>query len=303
VTTSFSIGAVEARGAIPEDDMSTLLITDLGELRDENCPQLRRALEARQPDFDLVAYVVRNLGFIACRRIARGMRIQMRPHVVSQVALTKLFQLLVEDRPERVGISFVDRPAMEQIVGDWSRALSVLDVSAGEAQDNLGELFLRRSRQLAELKPRDPLARLFGRWRARSGAVDLDDLPTVVGRSLRKRHVVLEPPSGSGPLRLRSFGGGFPTYGTAWHQRGNAMSVEHHPDYRYGKWVNKLYRDALDQREPMLDDIDALIARPQLGRERFRYRRLMLPIRGRDGTLRLLGASVFDADIDLRLKA
>jgi hypothetical protein len=281
--------------------MSTLLITDTGEVREAECPDLRRALLA-QPDIDIVAFVVRNMGFIAYRRVGRAARIQMRPHVVSKVALTKLFQLLVEEQPERVGINFVDaQSSIEQIVGDWARALSALDWRTGAAQDGLNDLFLRRSRNLDELAGDDPLAAVFGRWRARSGEIDLDGVPEVVGRRLWNRHFVVEPPRRGAVPILRSLGGGFPTYKTDWHERGDARSL-HHPDYYYGKWVASLFHEALARREPTLDDIDALIARPRIGRKRFRYRRLSLPIRGRDETLRVLGVSVLDTRIDLRLK-
>jgi hypothetical protein len=282
--------------------MSTLLITDTGEVRTADCPDLRRMFMA-QSDIDFAGFAVRNMGFIAYRRLARAVRIQIRPRVVSKVALTKLFQLLVEERPERVGINFVEaQSTMEQIVGDWARALRALDWRTGAAQDGLSELFLRRRRNFDQLDARDPLAGVFGRWRDRSGEVDIDGVADVVGRRLLKRHFVFEPPTrGSGALILRSLGGGFPTYNADWHARGDALSL-HHPDYYYGKWVTGLFHEALARREPSLDDVDALISRPRLGRERFRYRRLSLPIRGRDGMLRVLGVSVLDPGIDLRVK-
>ena len=280
--------------------MSTLLITDAGELRDSDCPRLRRELFNPRPDFGFIDFCVRNLGFIAFRRLDGNCQVRLRPAKVSKVALALLFQLLGDERPERVVLSQLEGEAADQLIRDWRQAVRSIGATIGAAQDGIGEAFLRATRDLDQLTARDPLAAMFGRWRACGGEVEVAEIPAVIGHRLLKRHIVVEPPKGRGGLALRSVGGGFLTFDHALHARGPATVVEHHPDYYYGKWVTQLYRQVLDERQPVLDDVDAFIARPRQGRERVRYRRLVVPIRGRDGSLRLLGASVLDPRIDLR---
>jgi hypothetical protein len=280
--------------------VSTLLITDSGEMHDANSHSLRRELGISRPDFDFLAYVVRNIGFIGFRRGDRALRVQLRPSVASKVALTRLFQLLAEEQPQSVVINLVDEPVVEQILGGWRRALPVIDRLIGMAQDSLGDCFLSAARDIAALDACDPLAGMFNRWCARNGMAEVKDIPDLVGRALAQRHVVVEVQDAA--LTLRHVGGGFPTYKRTRRTRRNTMDVELHPDFYYGKWVKQRYQSALARREPVLADVDALIAQPQRGRSRWRYRHLLLPIRGRDAGLRLLGASVIDASIDLRVK-
>lgn len=280
--------------------MSTLLITDSGELRDADCPRLRRELLHPVGDFRFIDYCVRNLGFIAFRRLEGNCQVRLRPAKVSKVALALLFQLLGDERPERVVLSREESQPADQLIRDWRHAVHSIGATVGAAQDGIGEAFLRATRDLRQLDARDTLGGMFSRWRERAGQVDVSAIPALVGEGLLSRHIVVERPADRGGLTLRSLGAGFLTVDNALYAHGPATNVEHHPDYYYGQWVSELYRAAFERCEPMLDDVDAFIARPREGRQRVRYRRLVVPIRGRDDSMRLLGASVLDSSIDLR---
>ena len=71
---------------------------------------------------------------------------------------------------------------------------------------------------------------------------------------------------------------------------------------RYGKWVARLYQQALSCGEPLLEDVDAVVMWPDQPRQSYRYRRLVLPFKRRDGSSVLLGTTLHDPDIDLRIK-
>jgi hypothetical protein len=274
-----------------------LLITDRGDVRDAHCPELRRELWSTDADFDLVRYVVRNIGFIEISRIGGAHRIRLCPQAVSKMALVKLFQFFAERQPARVAVSFDDDEAMDCILGNWVQALTFLDRRISVQQEGLGERFLYRQGDLAELKRRDPLSHLLARWRERGGRAELSEVTALAGRSLRRRYVVAEPSASGHALELRASGGGFATSDVGCIE---PMKLTHHPDYRYGQWVNQRYRSALELGGPVLGEVDALISRPHSGVERFRYRHLLVPIRSSDGALRLLGAPVLDNSIDLR---
>ena len=63
------------------------------------------------------------------------------------------------------------------------------------------------------------------------------------------------------------------------------------------------YRDVLNSGEPDLGDVDAVISWPQASRQSFRYRRLLLPFRTTENSAMLLGATLTDPSINLRVKA
>lgn len=104
--------------------MSTLLITDAGEVRDGNCPRLRHELHPTG-DFRFIDYCVRNLGFIAFRRLDGNCQVRLRPATVSKVALALLFQLLGDEQPERVMLSREEaEAAADQLIRDWRQAVN-----------------------------------------------------------------------------------------------------------------------------------------------------------------------------------
>lgn len=77
--------------------------------------------------------------------------------------------------------------------------------------------------------------------------------------------------------------------------------MEEQPDRAYGRWVVDAYYDAVQSTAPRLDQVDAIVSWPQEGRLRMRYKRLIVPIRVSDQEVYLLGGSVVDDRIDLRV--
>ena len=59
---------------------------------------------------------------------------------------------------------------------------------------------------------------------------------------------------------------------------------------------------ALSCGQPLLEDVDAVVMWPDQPRQSYRYRRLVLPFKRRDGSSVLLGTTLHDPDIDLRIK-
>ena len=82
----------------------------------------------------------------------------------------------------------------------------------------------------------------------------------------------------------------------------DGLRVEDQPDYAYGKWVSGPYRQVLSTGEPSLEDVDAVITWPQQPRTSYRYRRLVVPFKGESDSTLLLGVTLVDPDIDLRVK-
>jgi len=84
---------------------SGILIDDRGESWSDNSPDLARRLGYREPDFDAVAYAVRNLGFIHVRRHEEGVRVSLRSGTFSLLTLAAALYVLIDRRPRRIVLS------------------------------------------------------------------------------------------------------------------------------------------------------------------------------------------------------
>ena len=78
------------------------------------------------------------------------------------------------------------------------------------------------------------------------------------------------------------------------------MRVEDQPDTVYGHSWAEVYRQAKEMGQPILDEVDAFVEWPVVGRERRRFQRLVLPFRMKCGDTYLLGTTLEDLSIDLR---
>ena len=115
--------------------------------------------------------------------------------------------------------------------------------------------------------------------------------------------MLVEATRGSPDLLIKDIGSGLTRAArTLALPRHRAFSVEDQPDYAYGKWVARLYQQALLRGEPLLEDVDAVVMWPNQPRQSYRYRRLVLPFKRRDGSTALLGTTLHDPAIDLRIK-
>ena len=82
--------------------------------------------------------------------------------------------------------------------------------------------------------------------------------------------------------------------------RARGMRFQDQPDYRYGCAAADGYMAVLRQRQPILEQVDAIMSKPRSAELRIRYSRLIVPFRGPDGKTRLLSTSLMDPTIDLR---
>ena len=85
--------------------LGALIIDDKGETWPLGAPRLREVLLSPQADFDVITYVVRNLGYVLLRRQARLVRAEMRPALVKPATLIGLYYHLLDLRPERILLS------------------------------------------------------------------------------------------------------------------------------------------------------------------------------------------------------
>jgi hypothetical protein len=264
---------------------------------------LADALQSSIVGDDLTNYAVRNLGFIAVSQTESMARIRLRPSIVSPVAFSALLYWL-HDRPkDRFVLSFLESEWSHEVLGardDVVRKL-MLRIDA-RGSDREGD-FLQAPRALHTLPTSSPLRAVLNIWSETEGVFDASRLHPLLERALDGRFVLVEARTDSSNLLIKDIGSGLRKPAQHWLARSIGLRVEDQPDYAYGKWVARSYRDVINSGEPDLGDVDAVISWPQASRQTFRYRRLLLPFRTTGDSAMLLGATLADPSINLRVKA
>ena len=282
--------------------MQTLLFDDKGETWDAKSTSLAEALQASLSGDELSKYVVKNLGFVAASESDGSVRLRLRPAVVAPTALSALFYWLHDQTIERVLISCLDGEWSHELVRSRDEAMRrLLALVKFITPDREGD-FLSMPRPLHQLQHSSPLRAALDAWSATLGRYDAEVIRPSLQKALDDRFVLVEAPDGSPNLLINDVGSGLTRLAEYWLSRARGLRVEDQPDYAYGKWVARLYQQALSCGEPLLEDVDAVVMWPDQPRQSYRYRRLVLPFKRRDGSSVLLGTTLHDPDIDLRIK-
>ena len=283
--------------------LQTYLFDDKGELWDGRSRELADVLDASLSSDDLRKYVVRNLGFIAITENSGSLRLQLRPAVVSQMALTGLLYWMHDRAVDRVLLSCLDGEWSHELVASREEAVRRLLARVRvNLEDREGD-FLNQPQPLHHLQRSSPLRGLLEAWAECDGKYDRERLHPVIQKAVNGRFVLVEASRNSPSLFIKDVGGGLGDFGKYWLSRSIGLRVEDQPDYAYGKWVAGPYRQVLSTGEPSLEDVDAVITWPQQPRISYRYRRLVLPFEGTHDSTLLLGVTLVDPNIDLRVKS
>lgn len=283
--------------------MTTMVFDDTGRGWDENSPELRRELHCIRPDFDLTTYLIDNLGFIALSWKQTGAcTIRLRPTLASSIGLAAALFALADLAPKRVVISHPCETCGLELFADLGRAVARIEELIAAAQQATGPAFLKREVSVdALLTAGGPLATLLRHWGNADQTYEPEKLRALLYGALRGRFMVVEATADRHHLIIMDIGPGFVVYDESWLRIARGLPIEHQPDYDYGRWVRRIFEQALERKKPCVDDVDAVIARPSLNDTiRAQYRRLVLPFgRGPSGSPCLLSASIVNA-VDLR---
>jgi hypothetical protein len=162
--------------------------------------------------------------------------------------------------------------------------------------------FLQQELPLESLPKSSPLRGVLDMWSASDGKFDRERLAPLLERALNGRFVLVETSPEKPSFVIKDVGGGLTKPAEYWLTRSIGNRVEDQPDYDYGKWIASFYRQIVTAGAPSLSDVDAVINWPQHSRQSFRYRRLVVPFNGEGSSTLLLGASLADPGINLRVK-
>lgn len=271
-----------------------ILIDESGETWPDNSCALAQHLGYRDPDFDLPAYTVRNLGFIHLRVQESGARVALRAGRFSLVTLTAALYTLLERRPERIVLATFsgDDWSYEMFTSLGSFAERTEDLAAGEpvaprrpwhaAEKDLAALSAPILTRLL------PLVRL---WKASRGRLSGElDAVLVTAGLLNRAVVVRQLPSSR--LVYEHFGSAFKMMLPCESFLKIGRDIDDLPDRGYGRWVAEHYAEALVGRRLRLDGVRATMRTSDAATIRVRYDRLLMPWRGGGNDLFLLGVSI-----------
>ena len=254
-----------------------MLFDDKGELWDAKSRELADVLDASSSSEDLRKYVVRNLGFIAVMENSGSLRLQLRPAVVSQMALSGLLYWM-HDRPSSACCSPASTASGR--TSWWPRArrpcAGCWRAPSSNPVEREGD-FLNKPRPLNDLAPASPLRAMLNAWSECSGKYDRERLHRLLNKALMADSCWWRPMAQSPGLLVKEIGPGLNNHAGVWLSRIRGLRVEDQPDYAYGKWVASLYREVLQQPDPSLHDVDAVIRWPHQPRVSYRYQRLVVP--------------------------
>ena len=282
--------------------MRSVLIDDRGEMWDAGSRRLADDLQASITGEELTDFAIRNMGFVGVAGANGSVRVSLRPAVVSPIAFAALLYWLNDRVVDRVLLSLFDRSWSHEIKASREDAVRALLARVTFGSDSRAGDFLQQDLPLHALPARCPLQGVLAVWSEASGKFDGERVLPMLENVLNGRFVLVEASTSSPALVIKDVGPGLAKPAEYWLARSIGNRVEDQPDYAYGKWIAGLYRQVLNNGAPSLSDVDAVISWPQHSRERFRYRRLVVPFDGGRNSTVLLGASLSDPGINLRVK-
>jgi hypothetical protein len=263
----------------------TILVTPDGQWVLPDTPEFFAALGDPNPDYDAVAFAVKNLGFIRFQVIEHSIvEIELHPRNVELSALLAVQQQLLSSEVRLFRVKYFNK-------GCWNSEISS---SVSQVIERLSELCANESvvpssseRYLIEpmdfttlFDDENRFRGLAQKWRVSFGHFD----PTVISIALRHqllpRLIVAGIKRREGDPFFRFIGDGHRWVGHDYHAVGVGQKVANQPDKDYGEWVSEYFKSVAVSGKPRYDMVTAdLRYEDETGRPRrkVRYERLLLP--------------------------
>ena len=263
---------------------STMLITPNGQWVSPDTSEFLAALGDAEPDYDAVAFAVKNRGFIKFRVIEQSLvEIELHPRTVELQALLAAQQQLVTTPVKLFRLKFFDT--------EWRSEISA---SAEQVVARLSELcapvFTPPSMERFRVEPQDfsslfadeqnPMRPLAQKWRVSLGHFDPGVISLAVTHRLLSRLMIAGIRPGPSEPTWRFIGDGHKWIGNNFRVGGLGDKVENMPDKAYGEWATKFYQSVATTGQPRYDFITGAVHyEDEAGKplKPVRYERLMLP--------------------------
>ena len=281
--------------------MSLLLIDDQGETWDGQSRKLRVAFDSPFSGGEFSSYAVANLGFVAINTYGPSCQIRLRPSLITENAQRAIKDWLVKTHVERVVLTWLDDDWSSELLRSAPAGLQRLEALISGCKQAKPHDFLSRQLGPKVLHPNSLLGELVRQWPALSVPSGQRALMDLLEKTLGNRYIISKPNPDAGKMLFHEFGEGlFGNYET-WRMCAVGAPMEEQPDRNFGKWVAAAYLEAYRENRPMIADVDAIVRWPHAGRTRMRYKRIIVPLAGAGDIPMMLGGSLIENRIDLRV--
>jgi hypothetical protein len=262
----------------------TILITPEGQLVLPATPEFFAALGDPDPDYDAVAFAVRNLGFIKYQVIERTIvEIEIHPRIVSLQALLVVQQQLQSSPVKLFRIKSFDTAWNSEISSSAEQTITRLsELCAPAFRPPASERFHVEPQDIGTLFQNEdnPLRPLAQKWRMSFRVFDPTVISLAVTHQLLPRLVIAGlKPRQSDPI-WRFIGDGHNWLGHKYKIKGIGEKIADIPDKDYGLWATEFYTSVATSGQPRFDVVTGSVRyEDESGKpvKPVRYERLMLP--------------------------
>ncbi|MFY0611524.1 MAG: hypothetical protein JXQ99_08385 [Hyphomicrobiaceae bacterium] len=227
-------------------------------------------------------------------------RLRLRPAKLEIKGFSVLSELLRKSDPDRIWLSWLGATWHDELLPGGDATIERLVELMLTRHPN--ERFQYRARALDDLAASHVFSPLIALWRA-NGVIDLRTNLEAVVNCTRGKYLTVYQDMDAGEVKFSEFGKTkWAVYDSQrWMTKCIGQPVRDQPDYEYGCWTAKAYRDACQRAVPTLCDMDTIILDPTGGGDRrLQYNRLTLPAIGHDGSRQMLATSCHDSSVFLR---
>jgi hypothetical protein len=256
---------------------SVIVIDECGADLDLDNPALPSRLGTSRRHRRLLEYLILNLGYVACEVRRRSLRIQLRPSIVSRLALANVAKRLLSRPLDRVVISSFDDHWIDEIMPSAELALKRLTDLMAKSHCKRLATFQSEDIDLARLPHASAIHAVLGYWRSAPACFKLDRIAPLLHHAFDKRFLLIEHLPDSDQLIIRSLGSGYSIFDKKWCKAAAGERFEDQYDIYYARWASHGYRAASEHGTPIIQRLNAVIDKPSTGYRRQRYARIIVP--------------------------
>ena len=277
--------------------MSLLLIDDAGLEWPATSRKLREAFGSPYSGSEFVDYAIANLGFVGIDNYGASCQLRLRPSLVSEACWRGVSKWLRRARSERIVVSWLGSEWSYELIRSTDVALRRVENLITRTTNARPDDFLSRRLTPDELPKGSYVESILRNWETLSDRSGSQALYQLFG----ERYIVVGLDKSRQKLVYEQIGKGlFANYET-WRNCAIGGPLAETPDRTMGKWAAAGYIDVLESKQPLVEEVDAIVRWPHAGRARMRYKRVIVPIQDSFGSISLLGGSIQDNGIDLRV--
>ena len=261
-----------------------MMVTPDGEWVFPDADEFYAALGDCDPDYDAVAFAVKNLGFIKFQLIENSIiEVELHPRNVELPALLSVQQQILSSQVGLFRIKYFKGTWQSEISSSPEHAIERLaEICAPSPTLATSDLYNFKRKDLNDLFENEqnvfrPIAQ---KWRMSFANFDSTIISLAARHQLLPRLAIIGiSPRVQDPV-FRFIGHGHGWVGKNYHLLGVGERVSDQPDKEYGEWVSQFYKSVATTGQPHYDVVNAAVHREvEEGRPQRRvvYERLLLP--------------------------